>query len=263
VAGGEPGASGAGRDSGGSGVGPDRSLDQVVRLVVWRHGQTAWNAQRRFQGHSDIPLDATGREQARDAARYLAAMHPGAIFSSDLVRAAETAAYLGELTGLPVQLDKDLRERGGGSWEGLTDREIREGYPAEYAAWIPPDGEPVSAVADRAAGAMQRIANSLDGAGGRDGWDAALAVVISHGAAINLGLSRLLGLPERTRVLGPLGNCSWSVLGRRADRWRLLEHNVGRLPDLAPEPVQVLAAGPEEETPASASAPGPVPGSTP
>jgi len=263
VAGGEPGASGAGRDSGGSGVGPDRSLDQVVKLVVWRHGQTAWNAQRRFQGHSDIPLDATGREQARDAARYLAAMHPGAIFSSDLVRAAETAAYLGELTGLPVQLDKDLRERGGGSWEGLTDREIREGYPAEYAAWIPPDGEPVSAVADRAAGAMQRIANSLDGAGGRDGWDAALAVVISHGAAINLGLSRLLGLPERTRVLGPLGNCSWSVLGRRADRWRLLEHNVGRLPDLAPEPVQVLAAGPEEETPASASAPGPVPGSTP
>jgi glucosyl-3-phosphoglycerate phosphatase len=260
VAGREPGGSGALRDSGGSGAGPDRSLDHVVRLVVWRHGQTAWNAQRRFQGHSDIPLDATGREQARDAARYLAAMHPGAIFSSDLIRAAETAAYLGELTGLPVQLDKDLRERGGGSWEGLTDREIREGYPAEYAAWIPPDGEPVSAVADRAAGAMQRIADSLDDG---DGRDAALAVVISHGAAINLGMSRLLGLPERTRVLGPLGNCSWSVLGRRADRWRLLEHNVGRLPDLAPEPVQVLAAGPEEETPARAPAPGSAPGSGP
>jgi glucosyl-3-phosphoglycerate phosphatase len=221
-------------------------MDHVVKLVVWRHGQTAWNAQRRFQGHSDIPLDATGREQARDAARYLAAMHPDAIFSSDLVRAAETAAYLGELTGLPVQLDKDLRERGGGSWEGLTDREIREGYPAEYAAWIPPDGEPISVVADRAAGALQRIADGLDGP---DGRERPLAVVISHGAAINLGVSRLLGLPERTRVLGPLGNCSWSVLGRRADRWRLLEHNVGRLPDLAPEPVQVLAAGPEEERP--------------
>jgi glucosyl-3-phosphoglycerate phosphatase len=243
VAGREPGASGAGREPGGSGagrggsgVGPDRALDHVVKLVVWRHGQTAWNAERRFQGHSDIPLDATGREQARDAARYLAAMRPDAIFSSDLARAAETGAYLGELTGLPVQLDKDLRERGGGSWEGLTDREIREGYPAEYAAWIPPDGEPVSAVADRAAGALQRIADSLDGldgldgGAGRSGRNGALAVVISHGAAINLGLSRLLGLPERTRVLGPLGNCSWSVLGRRADRWRLLEHNVGRLP---------------------------------
>jgi glucosyl-3-phosphoglycerate phosphatase len=264
VAGGEPAV---------SGVGPDRSLEHVVRLVLWRHGQTAWNVQRRFQGLSDIPLDATGHDQARDAARYLAAMHPGAIFSSDLIRAAETAAYLGELTGLPVQLDKDLRERGGGSWEGLTDREIREGYPAEYAAWVPPDGEPVSAVADRAAGALERIADSLDGQGGpdgkgglggeggRDGRDAALAVVISHGAAINLGLSRLLGLPERTRVLGPLGNCSWSVLGRRAGRWRLLEHNVGRLPDLAPEPVPVLAAGPEEETPAHAPGPGSAPGS--
>jgi glucosyl-3-phosphoglycerate phosphatase len=251
----------AGREPGASGVGPDRAVDHVVRLVVWRHGQTAWNAERRFQGHSDIPLDATGREQARDAARYLAAMHPDAIFSSDLARAAETAAYLGELTGLPVQLDKDLRERGGGSWEGLTDREIREGYPAEYAAWLPPDGEPVSAVADRAAGALQRIADSLDGWGGRGGQGAALAVVISHGAAINLGISRLLGLPERTRVLGPLGNCSWSVLGRRADRWRLLEHNVGRLPDLAPEPVQVLAAGPEEEAPPRS--PGPAPGSGP
>jgi glucosyl-3-phosphoglycerate phosphatase len=265
----------AGREPAVSGVGPDRSLDHVVKLVVWRHGQTAWNAERRFQGHSDIPLDATGREQARDAARYLAMMHPEAIFSSDLARATETAAYLGELTGLPVQLDKDLRERGGGSWEGLTDREIREGYPAEYAAWIPPDGEPISAVADRAAGALQRIADSLadsldgeggpGGEGGLGGGKSALAVVISHGAAINLGMSRLLGLPERTRVLGPLGNCSWSVLARRADRWRLLEHNVGRLPDLAPEPVQVLAVGPEEESPAPAprSAPGSVPGSAP
>jgi glucosyl-3-phosphoglycerate phosphatase len=252
----------AGRDPGASGVGPDRATDHVVKLVVWRHGQTAWNVERRFQGHSDIPLDATGREQARDAARYLAAMHPASIFSSDLVRAAETASYLGELAGLPVQLDKDLRERGGGSWEGLTDREIREGYPVEYAAWLPPDGEPVSAVIDRAAGSLQRIADSLDG---RDGLDGSLAVVVSHGAAINLGISRLLGLPERTRVLGPLGNCSWSVLGRRAGHWRLLEHNVGRLPDLAPEPVQVLAAGPEEETPARApgSAPRPAPGSIP
>ena len=235
------------------GVGPDRAAGPVLRLVLWRHGQTAWNAQRRFQGHSDISLDETGHEQARDAARHLAAMHPDAIFSSDLARAAETAAYLGELTRLPVQLDKDLRERGGGAWEGLTDREIREGYPEAYAQWNPPDGEPVSAVADRVAAALQRIADNVDGS---------LAVVVSHGAAISLGISRLLGLPERTRVLGPLGNCSWSVLGKRWGSWRLLEHNVGRLPDLAPEPVPVLAAGPEEETAPAGSARA-APGSTP
>ena len=115
-----------------------------------------------------------------DAARYLAAMHPDAIFSSDLVRAAETAAYLAELTGLPVQLDKDLRERGGGAWEGLTDAEIRASYPEAYAAWVPPDGEPIPAVADRVAAVLTRIADSLDGT---------LAVLVSHGAAINLGIS--------------------------------------------------------------------------
>jgi glucosyl-3-phosphoglycerate phosphatase len=256
MAAGETGAASRGREAAPGqvavGVGPDRAAGPVLRLVLWRHGQTAWNAERRFQGHSDISLDETGHEQARDAARYLAAMHPDAIFSSDLGRAAETAAYLGELTGLPVQLDKDLRERGGGVWEGLTDREIREGYPQAYAEWMPPDGEPVSAVADRVTAALQRIADNLNGS---------LAVVVSHGAAINLGISRLLGLPERTRVLGPLGNCSWSVLGQRRGNWRLLEHNVGRLPDLAPEPVPVLAAGPEEGS--VPSSPGPVPGGTP
>jgi glucosyl-3-phosphoglycerate phosphatase len=214
-------------------------VHDVVRLVLWRHGQTAWNAQRRFQGLSDISLDDTGHDQAGSAARYLAAMHPSAIFSSDLARAAQTAEHLSGLARLPVQIDKDLRERGGGVWEGLTDAEIRAGYPAEYATWNPPDGEPVAAVADRVAGAFGRIADTLPAG--------SLAVLVSHGAAIGLGISRLLGLPEQNRVLGPLANCAWSVLGRRAGSWRLLEHNVGVLPDLAPEPVEVLAAGPGED----------------
>ena len=59
-----------------------------------------------------------------------------------------------------------------------------------------------------------------------------LAVVVSHGAALRLGMSRLLGMPDELfGVLGPLSNCSWSVLGRRRDRWRLLEHNAGTLPE--------------------------------
>jgi glucosyl-3-phosphoglycerate phosphatase len=239
VAHGTPGADGAG---------PDRSTDGVVKLVLWRHGRTLWNAERRFQGRSDVPLDEIGQAQARDAAPYLAAMHPAAIFSSDLARAAGTASYLAGLTGLTVQFEKDLRERGGGAWEGLTDAEIRAQYPEAYAGFNPPDGESVESVADRVGAALQRIADSLEGS-------APLAVVVSHGAAINMGTSRLLGLPEQVRVLGPLGNCSWSVLGRRSGRWRLLEHNVGRLPDLAPEPVPVLAAGPEEEA-AAGSSPG-------
>jgi glucosyl-3-phosphoglycerate phosphatase len=146
--------------------------------------------------------------------------------SSDLSRAAATAAPLARLTGLPVSLDKDLRERGGGSWEGLNDAEIRARYPEQHANWLPPDGEPVAAVADRVAAALRRTAEALTAS------DQHLAVVVSHGAAIRFGMASLLGLPEDLYpVLGPLSNCSWSVVGTRRGQWRILEHNAGTLPE--------------------------------
>ena len=192
--------------------------------MLWRHGQTMWNVERRFQGQTDIPLDETGEAQAEYAARRLATLRPDAIFSSDLIRAANTAAPLARLTNLSVTPDKDLRERSGGDWEGLSDQEIAERYPAERATWNPPNGEPTAAVADRVAGAFTRIAETLD--------SGQLAVVVSHGAALRLGMERLLGFPDEAfGALGPLSNCSWSVLGRRHGRWRLLEHNAGTLPE--------------------------------
>jgi glucosyl-3-phosphoglycerate phosphatase len=196
--------------------------------VLWRHGQTVWNAERRFQGQSDIPLDEVGQAQAGRAARLLAALRPDLIVASDLSRAAQTAAPLSRLTGLEVTLDKDLRERSGGRWEGLSDTEIRTRYPAEHASWTPPDGEPSAVVAERVAGALLRVAEAVSGPAMTTG----LAVVVSHGAALRLGMSRLLGMPEELfGVLGPLSNCSWSVLGRRHGRWRLVEHNAGTLPE--------------------------------
>ena len=192
--------------------------------MLWRHGQTMWNVEHRFQGQTDIPLDETGEAQAEYAARRLATLRPNAIFTSDLIRAASTAAPLARLTGLPVRPDKELRERFGGDWEGLTDEEIGARYPAERATWNPPNGEPTTAVADRVRGALRRIAGAIS--------DGELAVVVSHGAALRLGMERLLGLPEEAfGALGPLSNCSWSVLARRHDRWRLLEHNAGTLPE--------------------------------
>jgi len=192
--------------------------------VLWRHGQTTWNVERRFQGHSDIPLDETGEAQAEYAAKRLATLRPAAIFASDLSRALQTAAPLSRLTSLAVTPDKNLRERSGGDWEGLTDEEIRERYPRERAAWDPPNGEPAAAVADRVSGSLTRIAGRLD--------DGQLAVVVSHGAALRLGMTRVLGLDgELSGVLGPLNNCSWSVLELRGTRWRLLEYNAGTLPE--------------------------------
>ena len=123
-----------------------------------------------------------------------------------------------------VTSDKDLRERYGGLWEGLTDTEIRAQYPVEHSQWLPPGGESTAAVADRAGAAMDRIAETLA--------PGSLAVVVSHGAALRLGAARLLGLPEDLwGAVGPLANCAWSLLGRRRGRWRLLEHNAGTLPE--------------------------------
>ncbi|MEU7882710.1 histidine phosphatase family protein [Microbispora bryophytorum] len=194
------------------------------RVVCLRHGQTLWNVEKRFQGHTDIALDETGTAQAARAASLLAALRPTMLVSSDLRRAYDTASALGRLTGLDVAVDKDLRERGGGEWEGLTRDEIRAGWPVEYEAWEAPGGEDVAHVADRVADAVGRWASRLDENG--------LLVVASHGAALRLGICRLLGLPQELwSALGSLGNCSWSVLEEGRRGWRLLEHNAGTLPE--------------------------------
>ncbi|MEV4108090.1 histidine phosphatase family protein [Nonomuraea sp. NPDC049695] len=194
------------------------------RIVCLRHGQTLWNVEQRFQGHSDIPLDETGVAQAARAASLLASLRPTLIVSSDLQRANDTALALARVVGLDVAVDKDLRERGGGQWEGLTRDEIAARWPEEYAAWEAPDGEPVTDVATRVAGAMRRWAAKLD--------DDGLLVVASHGAALRLGICELLGLPDSLwPALGGLGNCSWSVLQEGRKGWRLLEHNAGTLPE--------------------------------
>ncbi len=198
--------------------------------MLWRHGQTAWNVERRFQGSTDIELTETGVAQARRAARLLAAMKPDAILASDLKRATATAAELSSLTGLPVTSDAGLRETYAGVWQGLTHEEIIERYGEQYAAWK--RGEPVrrgggeleTEVADRAAPVVLSGAEKLP--------DGGTLVVVSHGGTIRTTIGRLLGLaPHSWEALGGLTNCCWSVLGEGARGWRLLEHNAGTLPE--------------------------------
>ena len=187
--------------------------------MLWRHGQTTWNVEHRYQGQTDIPLDDAGVAQAEQAARRLATLRPDALFSSDLARAQQTAAPLAKLTGLPVTLDKDLRERYGGDWEGLSDAVIRERYPTERATWNPPNGEPNPVIAERVAGALTRIADTLD--------EGQLAIAVGHGAALRIGMERILDIPvDGLPTLGSLVNCSWSVLELRNAHWRLSEYNV-------------------------------------
>jgi 2,3-bisphosphoglycerate-dependent phosphoglycerate mutase len=105
----------------------------VTTLLLTRHGETDWNAERRWQGHSDPPLNGRGREQARE----LAAMLDGVdvIYASDLARARETAEILGERLSLEVRLDPRLRERSFGAWEGKTWDELEERSADELRRW--------------------------------------------------------------------------------------------------------------------------------
>ncbi|MGH3374840.1 MAG: histidine phosphatase family protein [Actinoallomurus sp.] len=199
-------------------------MTEPRKVVLWRHGQTTWNVERRFQGTTDIPLDETGVAQAERSARLLAALEPDAIVASPLQRAAATAEALSTITGLAVTHDPDLIERHGGAWEGLTNHEIRTRFPSEHAIWQPPDGEKVEDVAKRFAGALERALERIP----EDG----LLVIVSHGAAIRIGMLDWLGFPEDLwGRFGGLSNCSWSVLEEGRIGWRIVEHNAGTLPE--------------------------------
>ncbi|MGW7076258.1 histidine phosphatase family protein [Streptomyces sp. NPDC054871] len=200
------------------------------RIILWRHGQTSWNLERRFQGSTDIELTDTGVGQARRAARLLASLKPDAIVASDLKRAAATANELAALTGLPVTHEQGLQETYAGEWQGLTHDEIIARFGDQYAAWKRGEavrrggGELETEVADRAAPIVLRHAEKLP----EDGT----LVVVSHGGTIRTTIGRLLGLESHHwEGLGGLSNCCWSVLGQGARGWRLLEHNAGTLPE--------------------------------
>ena len=195
----------------------------VPRLVVWRHGRTAWNATGRFQGQLDPPLDGEGRAQATRTAPHLVAGLGGGsavVVSSDLVRAADTAAALTALLGVPLRLDERLREHGLGSWEGLTRDEVADRHPEQYADWLA--GRPVHGRGGEQNAAV--VARALAALADLPAVD--VAVVVTHGGTAGRLIEALLGLgPEHRRVFGPLSNCGWSELARQGERWRLLRHN--------------------------------------
>jgi broad specificity phosphatase PhoE len=127
-----------------------------VRLTLIRHGPTAWNAARRFQGRSDIPLSAQGRAHARALASALRLEGFDKVYSSDLGRALQTARAIAEASGAEVVIDARLREFDFGRWEGLTWEEIVAAYPALV-------GSTPTAATDYAADVRRRVQEFLDG----------------------------------------------------------------------------------------------------
>ncbi|WBB49565.1 histidine phosphatase family protein [Verrucosispora sp. WMMA2044] len=205
----------------------------MTRLIIWRHGNTDWNAASRVQGQTDVPLNDRGREQARTAAPLLAALRPDALVASDLSRAAETAAALSALTGLPVRSDARLRERHFGRWQGLLLTEVAERFPAEYTRWRAGDPdpgadvEPLDELGKRIGTALQEAADQLPGG---------TVVIATHGGAARQGCGQLLGWEHAVlRTVGSLRNCHWTELRHDVERgWHLRAHNVGPMDVPAP-----------------------------
>lgn len=201
------------------------------RLIVWRHGQTEHNAGGLWQGQLDTDLSATGVEQARAAAVALARLEPDHIASSDLRRAAHTAAELAAVTGLDVAHDERLREIDVGTWQGMSQGDVAEQYPDEHAALGRGEdirrgehGEAVDHVRERVHAAAQDLLTGLA--------EGQTAVVATHGVAGRALAAAMVGMDQQDAwlMLGGLHNCHWAELAEHRTGWRIVGWNVGAGP---------------------------------
>jgi len=199
-----------------------------------RHAETVDNAARVWQGHRDSALSHRGVQQVAAAAPHVAAYGPAVIVSSDLRRAVATAEAVSELTGLPVRLDRRLREVHVGQWQGLHVDEVHERYPQLVAALDRGEdvrkgvtGETRQDVAARAGAALREVADAL--AAGET------ALVVAHGVSARVGASDLVGLDQAVsdRIFRGLDNCHWIELVEAGKsfsatrRWRIAGWNLG------------------------------------
>ena len=171
-----------------------------IDILLIRHGETAWNAERRLQGHLDIPLNDEGERQAVLLAGALAPEPIDVLVASDLRRARQTAQAVADRRGLALAIDPALRERGYGGFEGLLYSEIEQRFPREFAAWqardvdaqLPPGrnvGESFRSFFDRATGAILALAASYPGK---------TIALVAHGGVLECAYRLARGLPLET-----------------------------------------------------------------
>jgi probable phosphoglycerate mutase len=163
-------------------------MRHLRHVFLARHGETDWNVAGRWQGHTDVPLNATGEAQALALAERLRGERIAALATSDLARARTTAEIVAGALGVPLALaDPDLREQRFGRFEGLTPRECEERYPGDWARYVadprtgPPGGESRAALLERVLRAVQLAAARLPGP----------PLVVTHGGAIRALLASI------------------------------------------------------------------------
>jgi 2,3-bisphosphoglycerate-dependent phosphoglycerate mutase len=196
-------------------------MTEATRILLIRHAETDWNRAARLQGHTDIPLNAHGLDQAGRLGAALAGERLDAVYSSDLQRALQTARAVADATGAPLVPEPGLRERGFGVFEGLSQAELEARWPAELRRWrarepgfAVPGGETLAEFYARCVAAAERRA--LAHAGGS-------IALVAHGGVLdclyraatrlaldaprswrlaNAALNRLLHSPEGFALVG-------------------------------------------------------------
>ncbi len=194
----------------------------IKRVIFIRPGETEWNRQERWQGWVAVPLNDHGQQQAQRLANFLRNTGMRALYSSDLRRATQTADILAETMGYAPVLDRRLRERNMGQWQGLTRAEIKAWYPEEYQQlladrenFIVPGGESLRQVAERVRAAFDEI--QQQDAGDTIG-------IVSHTTAVRVLLGDLV--PDCEPDAMKFSNISVTSISREGDGpWKLIRSN--------------------------------------
>ena len=199
-----------------------------MEIVLIRHGVTAWNQQRRFQGQIDTPLSEEGHEQAMLTARYLSATREtqpvNAIYASDLKRAWSTAEPIARMLGLPILKQSLLRERHFGIFEGKTHDELQlEGLQADYQRWrnrepdfaVPEGGDSLRAFFDRTRRALHLLVGAHQ-IGER-------IVAVTHGGFLDCAFRIASGVDMSDARQQPLLNASLNRIGWDGEQFSMID----------------------------------------
>lgn len=195
--------------------------------MLCRHGESEGNLEQRFGGHSPTPLSALGRAQASAVGQALLKHGVDAIYTSDLVRAAQTADVIGSITGISPRVTSALRERSVGRFTDLTFAEARERFPEHFAALLrmephssPPGGETYAACRERAALCLEQVLAEHRGR---------RLLLVSHHVTMTQLIMHILGVaPEAAavRLLFQIDHCALHVFERNdAERWKIVALN--------------------------------------
>ena len=198
------------------GAAPEPARRPASRLILIRHGESTWNRERRIQGQLDPPLSEEGLAQAQRVAQRLIGRKFEALYTSDLLRASQTAEPVAKALGLEAIPVSELREIFLGDWEGLRTDELASRFPEAWDAWsrepswdLVPGGEGAVAFEARVESALDRLFER---------HPHGEAVVVTHGGVIQIALHHVVGRSSHGIFAFRISNASLSVVERRDGR---------------------------------------------